>query len=75
MTWRFISGLNRVTESTAKELILAQISELNCDNETNEDEESVPPKKKRKSEIVNRLKRIQITEMLIRRFVPSKERN
>ena len=63
-----------MTESTAKELILAQISEQKCCEETETTEES-PPKKKRKSEIVNRLKDIQITEMLIRRFVASKERN
>ena len=98
VTWQFISGLNRVTESTAKELILAQISESECCEQTSsstqveksceasaaktssestsesEEAEKCPVKRRRISQNVHKLNHIKVEEMLIRRWVASKER-
>ena len=60
----FISGLNRVTESAGKELMLAQITEIQDDSESPEETQTVKQK----------LKNIQVKEMLLRRYVPSQER-
>ena len=57
------SGLNRVTESAGKELILAQITEI-------EDAETIGETQT----IKQILKNIQVKEVLLRRFVPSQER-
>ena len=60
----FISGLNRVTESAGKELMLAQITEIQDDSESPEETQTVKQK----------LKNIQVKEVLLRRYVPSQER-
>ena len=60
----FISGLNRVTESAGKELMLAQITEIQDDSESLEETQEVKQK----------LKNIQVKEVLLRRYVPSQER-
>ena len=60
----FISGLNRVTESAGKELMLAQITEIQDDSESLEETQTVKQK----------LKNIQVKEVLLRRYVPSQER-
>ena len=59
-----ISGLNRVTESAGKELMLAQITEIQDDSESLEETQTVKQK----------LKNIQVKEVLLRRYVPSQER-
>ena len=65
INWKFISGLNRVTESCGKELLLAQISETKYDIEKSEE----------KNPIKNYLRHIIIKETLIRRWVASQERD
>ena len=60
----FISGLNRVTESAGKELMLAQITEIQDDSENLEETQNVKQK----------LKNIQVKKVLLRRFVASQER-
>ena len=67
VSWQFVSGLNRVAESTAKEVILAQISESQCCD-------TCELKKKQISDKVHKLNHLHVSEMLIRRFVPSKNR-
>jgi len=62
--WQFMSGLNRVTESAGKELMLAQITEIQDDSESLEETQTVKQK----------LKNIQVKEVLLRRYVPSQER-
>ena len=59
-----ISGLNRVAESAGKELMLAQITEIQDDSENPEETQTVKQK----------LKNIQVKEVLLRRYVPSQER-
>lgn len=63
LDWKFVSGLNRVSESAAKELLLAQISG-----------EFEQIKDVQEMSLREKLKCIHISEMLIRRFVPSQER-
>ena len=101
MTWQLLSGLNRVTESTAKELILAQISESKCCEQTfppskkvkssasaststaktsqstdyeEETEKKCPVKRRKISQNVHQLNHIKVQEILIRRWVASKDR-
>ena len=67
ITWQFISGLNRVTESVGKELLLAQITENNqesSESKTNDHTSSVKEK----------LKNIRVREVLLRRWVSRQER-
>lgn len=65
LNWEFVSGLNRVSESAAKELLLAQISDGDYDQIKDLTDLSLREK----------LNSVQISEMLIRRFVPSQERD
>ena len=64
INYLFISGFNYVTESAGKELMLAQIKEIQEDSESLEKTQSVKQK----------LKNIQVKEILLRRFVASQER-
>ena len=72
-------GLNRVTESSGKELLIAQISESQCCQDLDTCALLATPTKrskvKRISEKVHKLHHIHIKEMLIRRWVPSQERH
>ena len=63
INYLFISGLNCVTESAGKELMLAQITEIQEDSESLEKTQTVKQK----------LKNIQVKEVLLRRFVALKE--
>lgn len=65
ITWQFLSGLNRVTESAGKELLLAQISENN-----QESSECKP----NQTSVKEKLRNIRVREVLLRRWVPSQER-
>ena len=57
MTWKTLSGLNRVTESTSKELLLAEISQNNSDISSEEFTElkNVEEMRKKSSKIVQKL--------------------
>ena len=59
INYLFISGLNRVTESAEKELMLAQITEIQEDPESLEKTQTVK----------QNLKNIQVNQVLLRRFV------
>ena len=59
INYLFISGLNRVTESAGKELMLAQITEIQEDPESLEKTQTVK----------QNLKNIQVNQVLLRRFV------
>ena len=65
ITWQFIAGLNRVTESAGKELLLAQITENN-----QESSESKP----NQTSVKEKLRNIRVREVLLRRWVTSQER-
>jgi hypothetical protein len=76
LTWQSLSGLNRVTESAGKELLLAQITEspcqgLECKKKSDQSQPNPQPKSSQKIHV---LKHVQVEEMLVRRFVPSQER-
>ena len=66
--WRFISGLNRVNESAAKELLLAQITEN--DNQESSAAELITTNQT----VKQKLKNIGVKEVLLRRWVPSQDR-
>ena len=75
MTWKTLSGLNRVTESSAKELMLAEIS--HCDDissEINSELKNVEELRKKSSKIVQKLLSVRVTENIVKRWVPNQER-
>ena len=76
MTWKTLSGLNRVTESTSKELLLAEISQNNSDISSEEFTElkNVEEMRKKSSKIVQKLLSIHVTENIVKRWVPTQER-
>ena len=59
INYLFISGFNYVTESAGKELMLAQIKEIQEDSESLEKTQTVK----------QNLKNIQVNQVLLRRFV------
>lgn len=59
ITWKEMSGLNRVTESAGKELLLVQINQKESEENSN---------------VKEILKNMQIEEILIRRWVANLER-
>ena len=63
ISWQYLSGLNRITESSGKELIVAQVSKsmIECEKDS-------------KISISDILRHIKVSEILIRRWVPSQER-
>ena len=63
INYLFISGINYVTESAGKELMLPQIKEIQEDSESLEKTQSAKQK----------LKNIQVKEILLQRFVASQE--
>ena len=77
MTWKTLSGLNRVTESTSKELLLAEISQNNSDISSEEFTElkNVEEMRKKSSKIVQKLLSIHVTENIVKRWVPNQERD
>ena len=76
MTWKTLSGLNRVTESTSKELLLAEISQNNSDISSEEFTElkNVEEMRKKSSKIVQKLLSVCVTENIVKRWVPTQER-
>ena len=76
MTWKTLSGLNRVTESTSKELLLAEISQNNSDISSEEFTElkNVEEMRKKSSKIVQKLLSVRVTENIVKRWVPTQER-
>ena len=76
MTWKTLSGLNRVTESTSKELLLAEISQNNSDISSEEFTElkNVEEMRKKNSKIVQKLLSVRVTENIVKRWVPTQER-
>ena len=72
-----MSGLNRITESSAKELLLAQVSEKPLEDAENSAENVTSndgkKKKIRESEILKKLRRILVKEILLKRWVPSNQ--
>ena len=72
-----MSGLNRITESSAKELLLAQVSEKPLEDieKSAENVTSSEGKKTkiRESEILKKLRRILVKEILLKRWVPSNQ--
>ena len=77
MTWKTLSGLNRVTESSSKELLLAEISywddisSAECCSELKNVEEM----RKKSSKIVQKLLSVCVTENIVKRWVPNQERD
>ena len=76
MTWKTLSGLNCVTESTSKELLLAEISQNNSDISSEEFTElkNVEEMRKKSSKIVQKLLSVRVTENIVKRWVPTQER-
>ena len=76
MTWKTLSGLNRVTESTSKELLLAEISQNNSDISSEEFTElkNVEEMRKKSSKIVQKLLSVRVTENIVKRWVATQER-
>ena len=76
MTWKTLSGLNRVTESTSKELLLAEISQNDSDISSEEFTElkNVEEMRKKSSKIIQKLLSIHVTENIVKRWVPIQER-
>ena len=72
-----MSGLNRITESSAKELLLAQVSEKPLEDveKSAENVTSSEGKKTkiRESEILKKLRSILVKETLLKRWVPSNQ--
>ena len=77
LTWETVSGLNRITESSAKELLLAQVSEKPLEDveKSAENVTSIEGKKTkiRESEILKKLRSILVKEILLKRWVPSNQ--
>ena len=77
LTWETVSGLNRITESSAKELLLAQVSEKPLEDveKSAENVTSSEGKKTkiRESEILKKLRSILVKEILLKRWVPSNQ--
>ena len=71
VTWEMLSGLNRVTESTAKELLIAEISYLTPE----ECDEKLQNHTNKSSKIVQKLQSVNINEILVKRWVPNQERD
>ena len=65
MSANFLAAINRVTETAAKELILARVDEAEAHQVHEEDKQSSP----------ECLKLMTVKEILVRRWVPSQERN
>ena len=71
INWKFLSALNRVTESCVKELLLAQISET----KSKSDEHSEEKNQGETNQIKNILRHIVVKETFVRRWVASQERD
>ena len=71
-----MSGLNRITESSAKELLLAQVSEKPLEDIESAENVTLSEGKKakiRESEILKKLRSILVKEILLKRWVPSNQ--
>ena len=74
MTWKTLSELNRVTESSSKELLLAEIS--NCDISPECSElKNIGEMRKESSKIIQKLLNVRVTENIVKRWVPNQERD
>ena len=74
MTWKTLSGLNRETESSSKELLLAEIS--NCDISPECSElKNIGEMRKESSKIIQKLLNVRVTENIVKRWVPNQERD
>ena len=77
MTWKTLSGLNRVTESSSKELLLAEISYWDdiSSAEYCSELKNVEEMRKKSSKIVQKLLSVCVTENIVKRWVPNQERD